>query len=87
LIPVKNESNLKTIKPDFDLIQAISEEFNLIGYYVFATNTAPEYDAATRMFAPRYGILEEAGTGMSSGPLASYLYDVLKIKKSSFRIQ
>jgi PhzF family phenazine biosynthesis protein len=39
------------------------------------------------MFAPSYGILEEAGTGMAAGPLASYLYDVLKIKKANFRIQ
>ena len=39
------------------------------------------------MFAPRYGILEEAGTGMAAGPLASYLYDVLQLKKTTFQIQ
>jgi len=69
------------------LITEISELFDLIGYYVFSMDTDDEYDATSRMFAPRYGILEEAGTGMAGGPLACYLFDVLKIKKESFKIQ
>ena len=44
-------------------------------------------DVTTRMFAPRYGIEEEAGTGMAAGPLACYLYDKLEIKKNKFMIQ
>ena len=39
------------------------------------------------MFGPRYGILEESGTGMAAGPLGCYLFDILKIKKKSFNIQ
>lgn len=39
------------------------------------------------MFAPYYGILEEAGTGMAAGPLACYLYDILEIEKDRFSIQ
>ncbi len=88
LVPVKNKEVLKNIIPDFNLISEISETFDLIGYYVFSTDTDhTEYDATSRMFGPRYGILEEAGTGMAAGPLAGYLYDTLKIKKKSFRIQ
>nr|WP_299073638.1 PhzF family phenazine biosynthesis protein [uncultured Allomuricauda sp.] len=88
LIPVKNEEILKNIVPDFGLISEISEEFDLIGYYVFSNNTEnTKYDATSRMFGPHYGILEEAGTGMAAGPLACYLFDVLKIKKSTFHIQ
>ena len=87
LIAVKNAEVLQQITPDFDAIQNISDEFDLIGYYVFTTNSETAYDVTTRMFAPRYGILEEAGTGMAAGPLASYLYDVLQIKKMSFQIQ
>jgi PhzF family phenazine biosynthesis protein len=88
LVPVKNSEVLKNIIPDFSLINEISQEFDLIGYYVFATDTNnAEYDATSRMFGPRYGILEEAGTGMAAGPLASYLFDVLKVNKKSFRIQ
>ena len=39
------------------------------------------------MFAPRYGIEEEAGTGMAAGPLACYLYDKLGLKKERILIQ
>ncbi|WP_064965525.1 PhzF family phenazine biosynthesis protein [Tenacibaculum ovolyticum] len=85
LIPVKSFEILKNITPDFDLISKVSDELDLIGYYVFSTDT--KYDATSRMFGPRYGILEEAGTGMAAGPLACYLFDILKIKKRSFHIQ
>ncbi|SEB39182.1 phenazine biosynthesis protein PhzF family [Tenacibaculum sp. MAR_2009_124] len=85
LVPVKSNEILENIIPNFDLISDLSNEFDLIGYYVFSTNT--EYDATTRMFGPRYGILEESGTGMAAGPLACYLFDILKIKKKRFKIQ
>ncbi len=85
LVPVKSNEILKNLIPDFDLITKISDELDLIGYYVFSTKT--EYDATSRMFGPRYGILEESGTGMAAGPLGCYLFDILKIKKSSFHIQ
>ncbi|MEP2240472.1 MAG: PhzF family phenazine biosynthesis isomerase [Maribacter sp.] len=87
LIPVKDVKMLEDITPNFDAIENISEAYDLIGYYIFTIDTATEIDATTRMFAPRYGILEEAGTGMAAGPLASYLHDVLQIKKTTFKIQ
>lgn len=88
LIPVKSREILKSIIPNFNLISEISDEFDLIGYYVFSTDTDDtKYDATSRMFGPRYGILEEAGTGMAAGPLGCYLFDILKIKKQSFHIQ
>lgn len=88
LIPVKDVKTLEDITPHFDAIENISEAYDLIGYYVFTTDaTTAEIDATTRMFAPRYGILEEAATGMAAGPLASYLFDVLQLKKTTFKIQ
>lgn len=88
IIPVKDQDTLKNIKPDFDLIRQLSEEFDLIGYYVFCTEAGiAERDANTRMFAPRYGIEEESGTGMAAGPLACYLHDVLGQKKERFMIE
>lgn len=88
IIPVKNENILKNITPNFDLITQISEEFNLIGFYVFCEQTNDTTrDVNTRMFAPRYGIEEEAGTGMAAGPLACYLYDKLGLKKERILIQ
>lgn len=88
IIPVANKTVLKNIIPDFKLINEISEEFDLIGYYVFCTETDhPERDANTRMFAPKYGIEEESGTGMAAGPLACYLFEKLGLKKDRFLIQ
>ncbi|MEQ8392173.1 MAG: PhzF family phenazine biosynthesis protein [Thalassospira sp.] len=87
VIAVKNADILANITPDQDAINAISEKLDLIGYYIFTTDTDDtDVDATTRMFAPRYGIAEEAATGMAAGPLACVLYDVLEIKKDSFLI-
>jgi len=88
IVPVKTSSDLASIKPNHNLISKISEELDLIGYYVFTKDTENEkLDATSRMFGPRYGILEESGTGMAAGPLACYLFDILKINKNRFRIQ
>ncbi len=87
LIPVKDVKTLEDITPHLDAIENISEVYDLIGYYVFTIDAVAEIDATTRMFAPRYGILEEAATGMASGPLASYLFDVLQQKQTNFKIQ
>ncbi|MGV3539110.1 MAG: PhzF family phenazine biosynthesis protein [Rufibacter sp.] len=88
IIPVANTQILANIIPDFPLIQKVSEALDLIGLYVFSLEAEGEgSDATTRMFAPRYGIGEEAATGMAAGPLAGYLYDVLQQKKKQYLIQ
>jgi PhzF family phenazine biosynthesis protein len=88
IIPIADSETLKNIVPNFDLIAELSEEFDLIGYYVFTLDAeSKDRDVTTRMFAPRYGIEEEAGTGMAAGPLACYLHDKLEIKKNKFFIQ
>jgi PhzF family phenazine biosynthesis protein len=87
LINVKNIRILKDLTPNFNLIETISETLGLIGYYVFCAEVNTKDDATARMFAPKYGILEEAGTGMAAGPLACYLHDILKVNKTRFLIQ
>ena len=88
LIGVKSKNLLRDIRPNFSLIEKISEKYGLIGYYVFTLETEIKgRDAATRMFAPFYGINEESATGMAAGPLACYLYDKLKLEKESFHIE
>jgi predicted PhzF superfamily epimerase YddE/YHI9 len=47
---------------------------------VFAITPGP-VAATTRMFGPRYGIAEEAGTGMAAGPLAGWLYERWGLKR------
>ncbi len=88
LIPVNSIDNLNKLMTNHDLISEISEENDLIGYYVFTPMTHKTgRDASARMFAPRYGIQEEAGTGMAAGPLACFLHDKMNLKKSSVLIE
>ena len=88
LIPLRAQKTLKDLKPDMKLIHEISDELDLIGYYAFTTETFnKDSDSTTRMFAPRYAITEEAGTGMAAGPLACYLYDVMNAKKNHLIIE
>jgi PhzF family phenazine biosynthesis protein len=88
VIGVKDGSVLRDLKPDFDLISAISEKLELIGYYVFTTdNSVTDKDATTRMFAPRYAIEEESATGMAAGPLACVLRDYLDVRKDTLIIE
>jgi PhzF family phenazine biosynthesis protein len=88
LVPLKNQSVLKNLKPDFGAISRISEPLDLIGFYPFSTETfVPGRQATARMFGPWYGIIEEAGTGMAAGPLACYLYDHMGVKQPRMVIE
>lgn len=88
VIALRDSNIVKSIKPNHGLISKISEEYDLIGYYVFSLETVRKgRDAGARMFAPRYGIDEESATGMAAGPLACYLYDKVKIEKPKFMIE
>ncbi len=88
VVGVKDGATLRDLKPDFELISVISEKLDLIGYYVFTTDSnATDKDATTRMFAPRYAIEEESATGMAAGPLACVLHDHLHIEKDTLLIE
>jgi PhzF family phenazine biosynthesis protein len=88
IIPVANAEILQKIVPRLEQVAQISEVLDLVGFYVFCRQAShPLRDASTRMFAPRYGINEEAGTGMAAGPLACYLYDLLNHKKEEFLVE
>ncbi|AJW62917.1 putative isomerase YddE [Elizabethkingia miricola] len=79
--------DINLLQTNFTQIQHISEKYDLIGYYVFALKNEDDRIATTRMFAPRYGIQEEAATGMAAGPLACFLYDILKIERQNYLIE
>ena len=77
LFEVGDSADLQALRPDFAAIAALSERLGLVGYYVFSRRGAGPGRAATaRMFAPRYGIDEEAATGMAAGPLACLLHEL-----------
>lgn len=88
IIAVKDAQTLQDINPQQDQIEAISDQLDLIGYYVFTTDrSATKNDATTRMFAPRYAIDEEAATGMAAGPLACLLHDRLGVNQGRMIIE
>ncbi|WP_133468267.1 PhzF family phenazine biosynthesis protein [Paraglaciecola marina] len=88
IVGVKSKGDLTAIKPNQTLIAKLSKKYNLIGFYVFTTETNQgNRDASSRMFAPYYGIDEESATGMAAGPLACYLYDEMEIHKDTFVIE
>lgn len=88
IVGVKNKQILADLKLDFSAIAALSEKLDLIGYYIYTQQTVHnQNDATSRMFFPRYGVNEEAATGMAAGPLASYLYDKINVKKNHFNIE
>lgn len=88
LIPFQNSTAVAAVQPEYSAIQKISKQYNLIGYYIFSMETAFQHrDAGTRMFTPRYGILEESATGMAAGPLACLLRDHFKVDKDHFEIE
>lgn len=88
LVHLPNQQSLSNLKPNQNLINEISEQYDLIGYYAFTKETSISgRDASARMFAPRFGIAEESATGMAAGPLTCYLHDILNIKKNKFLIE
>ncbi len=88
VIGLKGGNELQKIEPNFEAIEKISQELDLVGYYVFSPDAQKTgRDASARMFAPFYGIEEEAATGMGAGTLAAYLFDHFGLKKEKLVIE
>lgn len=88
IIGLRDSETMQNLSVNLALVEEISNALGLIGFYVFTlTGIGDGRDAGTRMFAPRYGIAEEAATGMAAGPLACFLHDVLKIDKHPYLIE
>ena len=80
IVPLRNEAQVAAIVPDQVELARLSEQLELIGFYVLSQQTRqPGRNAGARMFAPRYGIEEESATGMAAGPLACFLHDYLGV--------
>jgi PhzF family phenazine biosynthesis protein len=82
MIGVKNNKILDNIRPNFNMISKISEEYQVVGYHVFSLEKEENETANCRNFAPFYGINEECATGTSSGALACYLFNNKIINKN-----
>lgn len=71
LIPVKSREMLNMLQVNFNMINTISNEKDVVGYHVFTIENGEIY---ARNFAPRVGINEECATGTSNGALCSLLF-------------
>ena len=88
ILPFPTAKEVKQIVTNNELITEISEYYDLIGFYVFSEKGQQKNrDATARMFAPRFGITEEAATGMAAAPLAAYLYKIVGHKQTNFLIE
>ncbi|HEY5718625.1 MAG TPA: PhzF family phenazine biosynthesis protein [Motiliproteus sp.] len=88
IVGLKDVQRLAQLCVDQAAVTTFSNELDLIGLYVFTPATHhPGRQASARMFAPRYGITEEAATGMAAGPLACVLYDQLGIRQPRLQIE
>jgi PhzF family phenazine biosynthesis protein len=88
IVPLAGEAGVAAAVPDPGRVAALSEAFDLVGFYLVSRQTrVPGRDAGARMFAPRYGIPEEAATGMAAGPLAAWLHDRLGSARETYRIE
>ncbi|MEZ4811179.1 MAG: PhzF family phenazine biosynthesis protein [Allomuricauda sp.] len=80
VVPLKSVDQLVNLSPDSNAIIELSKHLGLIGIYPFVLSKDGTVDAQSRMFAPYYGIPEEAATGMAAGPLACYLHSQVQPK-------
>ena len=88
IVPLLDERSVAALRPHRDLVESLSDELDLIGYYVFSTTMKVRgRHAGARMFAPRFGIPEEPGTGMAAGPLACFLHDYLRVEDREIFIE
>ncbi|MDR0356993.1 MAG: PhzF family phenazine biosynthesis protein [Clostridiales Family XIII bacterium] len=73
LLPVFDEAELSSIRPDFEALAELSEAAGVTGVHAFTTR-ASDGRIHVRNFAPLCGIDEEAATGTANGALAYFLY-------------
>lgn len=80
IVPLSDQDRVAALNPDNEALARLSEYLDVIGFYAFSTDTyGLQRAAGARMFAPYYGITEEAATGMAAGPLACFLHDYMSL--------
>ncbi len=74
VVPVGSLQAMRSLQPDFKRLRMLGEELGVSDVYVFCFDTV-DSDATVhaRMFAPSYGIPEDAATGSAAGCLGAYV--------------
>lgn len=87
VIPVSSPEVLASAAPHTQALVQLSRELGVIGAYPFALlPEGGESHARARLFAPFYGIPEDAATGSAAAPLGFYLnsHGLMPAGSSSF---
>jgi PhzF family phenazine biosynthesis protein len=72
LVELKDETTVRSLRPDFKQITALSDKEDVRGIIVTATAAAGEADIVSRCFFPRFHIDEDPVTGSAHCGLAPY---------------
>ena len=84
LVPIKNETTLNELKPNFENIKEISKKYDVVGTHLY---TLENERIICRNFAPLYDVDEESATGTSNCALAGLLFTMLNIKKTYYTFE
>lgn len=89
MLGVKSKEALNSIKPDFEALAKLSDDYKVTGVHAFALSDEEGVTADCRNFAPLYDIDEEAATGTSNGALTFYLYNkgIVKPNETNLFVQ
>jgi len=75
VVPINFLESLGGLQPDMGAIEALSEEYDVAGVYVFTFDTlSADSTAHGRFFAPAVGVDEDPVTGTASGACAAYFH-------------
>lgn len=72
MIPLPDVDVLQALKPDMEVVAAITKQYNAVSFHAFAFSN-DGYTAHVRDFAPLYDIPEESATGTANAALTYYL--------------
>ncbi|HEV2217596.1 MAG TPA: PhzF family phenazine biosynthesis protein [Candidatus Dormibacteraeota bacterium] len=76
MVPINTATAVDSAEIDAAKLEAVGHELGLegVGFFVFSPSVADgRATAHSRMFAPEFGVVEDAATGAASGPLGCYL--------------
>ena len=74
VVPITYLSDVGTADPDFAAVEALTDEVDATGVYLFTFDTLEgESTLHGRMFAPGAGVPEDPVTGTASGAVGAYL--------------
>lgn len=74
VVPLKNYEVLASLKPNFEVLWDLCDEYEITGVYPFTDKTRqPGFDVETRQFPKKVGYPEDPATGVAAGALGAYL--------------